>query len=94
MYKFYIEMIRLLNDRGEEIFNGLFDMSNENIPINNNQKYFFKIINDKMCMGDIKATLFMNDKFCKEIQVQEGKQGLIPFTTGVGDNVFVRINPL
>lgn len=85
-------MYKLTDSLGNVIFNSNYELSNENISINDNERYLFTICNNKNC-GDITVELFLNDKHCKSVDILEGSTGCIPFKTGIADSITVRQYP-
>ena len=84
-------MFKLTNSLGQVIFTSNYELSNENIPILDEDRYTFTICNNRWCMGSISAELFINDRLCKTVSVDEGKNGYIPFKTGIADRITIRI---
>lgn len=85
-------MYKLTDSLGNVIFNSNYELSNENISINDNERYLFTICNNKNC-GDITVELFLNGKLCKSVDILEGRTGCIPFKTGIADSIIVRQYP-
>lgn len=85
-------MYKLTDSLGNVIFNSNYELSNENISINDNERYLFTICNNKNC-GDITVELFLNGKLCKSVDILEGNTGCIPFKTGIADSITVRQYP-
>ena len=85
-------MYKLTDSLGNVIFNSNYELSNENISINDNERYLFTICNNKNC-GDITVELFLNGKLCKSVDILDGKTGSIPFKTGIADSITVRQYP-
>lgn len=85
-------MYKLTDSLGNVIFNSNYELSNENISINDNQRYVFTICNNKNC-GDITVELFLNGKLCKSVDILEGSTASIPFKTGIADLITVRQYP-
>jgi len=86
-------MFKLTDSLGKKVFETNFELTNENISVNDNERYTFTICNNRWCMGDISVELYLDGSMCKKIDIPENKTGYIPFKTGVSTEVTIRIYP-
>jgi len=86
-------MFKLTNSAGKIVFQSNYELSNEDISVDDNERYLFQICNNRWCMGDLSVELYINDAMCKKVDIQNGKTGNISFKTGIADRVTVRVYP-
>jgi|Laugrespbdmm15sn_2_1035079.scaffolds.fasta_scaffold00019_40 hypothetical protein len=85
-------MFKLTDSLGQIVFQSNHELSNEDIDVLDNENYKFTICNNKNC-GDVTVELFLNDIFCKSVEIADDKTGYINFKTGIASVITVRIYP-
>jgi lysyl-tRNA synthetase class II len=86
-------MFKLTDSLGRKVFECNYEFTNENISVNDEERYTFTICNNRWCLGDVSVELYLNGSMCKKIDIEENKTGYIPFKTGIASEVTVRVYP-